>query len=136
LDGTNHDDTAVEWGGVERSRAIQLDLLPQAVIDRLESELDLNPNDIADALSVDRRTVERWRTGQTFPQHDARRRLADLWSLRGRLRSTFSSPEAASRWLHEPSRYLGGLTPMDALHAGRFDRVEAALDALDSGVFL
>ena len=36
----------------------------------------------------------------------------------------------------ESNRYLGGMTPADAVRAGRIDRVEAALEAFDSGVFL
>ena len=30
----------------------------------------------------------------------------------------------------------GALKPVDALHVGRIDAVDAALEALDSGVFL
>ena len=48
----------------------------------------------------------------------------------------FTTPEAARAWLHGSSRYLGGLTPAEAIRVGRFDRVEAALEALDSGVFV
>jgi len=31
---------------------------------------------------------------------------------------------------------LGGLTPLQAIRAGRPDRVEAALEAIDAGIFL
>jgi hypothetical protein len=48
---------------------------------------------------------------------------------------TFGFP-AGPRWLRSESRYLGGQRPLDALLAGEFDRVEAALEALDSGVFV
>ncbi len=34
------------------------------------------------------------------------------------------------------NRYLGGLTPAEAVRVGRTDRAEAALEALDSGVFV
>lgn len=57
------------------------------------------------------------------------RRLANQW------RETFTTEEAARRWLHAPSLYyLGGLTPADALRVGRIDRAAAGLEALDSGV--
>jgi hypothetical protein len=41
--------------------------------------------------------------------------------------------ENASEWLEADTRYLGGMKPIEALRAGRMDRVEAALEALDSG---
>lgn len=132
----SQDNRGLEWFGVESARAAQLELLPQHAIEELESDLDLTSNDIAIALSADRRTVDRWRTGQTYPQHEMRRRLSQLWGLRTRLRETFSSPEAVRTWMRTPNRYLAGLTPLNALHAGRLDRVEAAVEALDSGVFL
>lgn len=61
---------------------------------------------------------EKWLSdalGETHPQRTARERLAELL---------------------EPSRYLGGIRPAEAIRAGRADRVEAALDVLDSGVFV
>jgi Antitoxin Xre/MbcA/ParS C-terminal toxin-binding domain len=41
-----------------------------------------------------------------------------------------------TRWLRSESRYVGGQRPIDALRVGEFDRVEAALEALDSGIFV
>ncbi|MHB1005347.1 MAG: MbcA/ParS/Xre antitoxin family protein [Chloroflexota bacterium] len=61
---------------------------------------------------------------------------ARRWALRHRLLGTFTTAEAARAWLNAANRYLGGLTPADALRVGRLDRVEAALEALDSGVFI
>jgi transcriptional regulator with XRE-family HTH domain len=106
------------------------------LVESLELNLGLSISELAQALGVNTRSVERWRTGETHPQHDARQRLASLEGLAGRLRQTFSTPEAGRAWLRDPSRYLGGLTPADALRVGRIDRVEAALEALDSGVFV
>jgi uncharacterized protein (DUF2384 family) len=111
-------------------------MAPLRAVEQLESELGLSTEDLASALRTHPRTVERWRSGQTFPQHAARRRLAELLHVQHRLRETFTGPETARQWLHQPNRYLGGLTPADALRVGRFDRVEAALEALDSGVFV
>ena len=109
--------------------------LDQAVV-RLSRDLGLSTATLAQATGTSMRTVERWRTGATLPQRDARRRLADLLALDTRLRETFGSPEAIRAWLNAENRYLGGLTPADAVQVGRFDRVEAALEALDSGVFV
>lgn len=113
-----------------------LEVSPRQAIEQLQAELGLSRNELAQTLAANPRTVERWHAGETYPQHEMRRKLAELVGLQHRLRDTFSSPEAGRSWLRSPNRYLGGLAPLDALRAGRLDRVEAALDALDSGVFV
>ena len=45
----------------------------------------------------------------------------------------WATPEAARAWLHRPSPFLGHTEPIELVRAGRFDRVEAALEALTSG---
>lgn len=52
-----------------------------------------------------------------------------------RLYDTFTGADAVRAWLHADSRCLGYLRPVDALRAERIDRVLAALDASDSGLF-
>lgn len=113
-----------------------LQLTPDQAVLRLSRDLGLTTATLAQATGTSTRTVERWRTGETLPQRDARRRLADLLTLDRRLHDTFDSSEAIRAWLHAENRYLGGLTPADAVKVGRVDRVEAALEALDSGVFV
>jgi hypothetical protein len=44
--------------------------------------------------------------------------------------------EGARDWLRGPSRYLAGLTPLDVSRVGCMDRVVAALDALEAGIYL
>jgi len=113
-----------------------LDRAPGQVVEQLENELQLTDNELAKALDTNPRTIDRWKAGVSYPQHEAREKLTDLEKLARRLSSTFTTREAIRSWLHEDSRYLGGMAPIDALRAGRFDRVHAALEALDSGVFL
>ena len=113
-----------------------LEMAPSRAVEQLETELGLSNADIARALNTNPRTVLRWLAGQTFPQHAARRRLAALLNLQRRLRETFTTSEAAREWLHSANRSLGGFTPAEAVRVGRLDRVEAALEALDSGVFV
>ena len=113
-----------------------LEVTPAQAIEQLENDLSLSTNELAGALRTSPRTIKRWRDGETHPQHDMRRRLAALVALDRHLRETFTSPEAVRDWLHTSNRYLGGLTPADAVRVGRIDRVEAALEALDSGVFM
>jgi transcriptional regulator with XRE-family HTH domain len=114
----------------------RLEVAPGQAVERLMGGLGLSKKELADALDATPRTLERWRTGGTYPQRDTRRRLAELVELDYHLRETFEDREAVQRWLSSPNRYLGGLTPVEAVRVGRVDRVEAALEALDSGVFV
>lgn len=118
--------SAVEGSGLE--------MTPGRAVERLEESLGLTRVELAAALGASPRTLERWRSQETHPQRGARRRLAELVGLEEHLSETFGG--SARIWLREPSPYLGGLAPADALRAGRADRVEAALEALDSGVFV
>lgn len=61
---------------------------------------------------------------------------AELAALHRHLSDVFDDQEAARIWMETPSRYLGGQTPADVVRNGRPDRVEAALEALDSGFVL
>lgn len=113
-----------------------LDRAPGRVVEQLESDLQLTARDVAQVLDTNIRTIDRWKAGTSYPQHAARDRLIELEALATRLSETFTSSDAIRDWLHEDSRYLGGMAPIDAMRAGRLDRVNAALEALDSGVFL
>ena len=46
------------------------------------------------------------------------------------LAAMFTDWEGARDWLNAPSRYLAGLTPLEAMRAGRVDRAREALLAL------
>jgi ribosome-binding protein aMBF1 (putative translation factor) len=113
-----------------------LEMAPHRIVEQVGANLGLSTTELAAALATNPRTLERWRSRATYPQRETRRRLADLLALDRHLREMFRTTEAIQEWLHQPSRYLGGLTPADAVRVGRFDRVEAALEALDSGVFI
>ena len=113
-----------------------LETSPRRAIEAAEGGLGLDRGELAAALGASVRTVERWRSGRTYPQREARERLAELVALEHRLGETFAEPGAPRTWLRSSNPYLGGLTPLEALRAGRPDRVEAALEALDSGVFV
>lgn len=110
-------------------------LLQQAIA-HLVDELDLEAQDLAGALEVNPRTIDRWCKGETLPQHDARRRLDELLDLQSRLQKVLGSGRGARQWLHTDSRYLGMVKPVEVLRAGRIDRVNAALEAMDEGVFV
>lgn len=113
-----------------------LERTPRQALDALEAGMGLSEDQLAQALGTSRRTLQRWRTGIAYPQQSARQRLSALLALQQRVQETFEGSEAPRRWFHTPSRYMGGVTPAEAVRAGRADRAEAALEALDSGIFL
>ena len=102
----------------------------------IEDILTLTDADVIAALGINARTLQRWRREETFPQHEARDLLARMDALIQALSETFTQPDAARTWMRTQSRYLAGLTPAEAIRAGRLDRAEAALEALASGAFV
>jgi hypothetical protein len=106
------------------------------MLEQLQRDLSLSTNELAGVVRATPRTVKRWQESETYPQHVSRQRLDALIALDNHLGETFETPEAARSWLEADNRHLGGLTPADAIRAGRIDRVEAALEALDSGIFV
>ena len=105
-------------------------------LDHSTSALGISYEELAQVIGVDRKTVSRWIANETFPQPGKRARLEQLTALIGRLDDTFKTRAAAQEWLHARSGYFGGLRPVDALLSGRIDAVDAALEALDSGIFV
>lgn len=102
----------------------------------LTTALGVSVDDLALAVETDRKTVYRWLADETFPQTANRERLEELEALVRRLDETFKTRDGSREWLHSGSGYFGGLRPIDALLRGRIDAVHAALEALDSGVFV
>jgi transcriptional regulator with XRE-family HTH domain len=105
-------------------------------LERLITSLGITYEDLAQILGTDRKTVYRWIADETFPQSHNRVRLDALEALINRLDESFRTPEGAIIWLQAESGYFGGLRPIDALLRGRIDAVDAALEALDSGIFV
>lgn len=112
---------------------LNLDLTPRQALDRITDNLGLTDNEIASALDTSPRTIARWRAGKTYPQREARERLNALIALEERLQENFTNVEAIRHWMRDESRYLGGLTPAEVVRAGRIDRAEASLGALEWG---
>lgn len=100
------------------------------------TSLGISYDELAQVLRTHRKTVYRWLADETFPQAHNRARLDELEALARRLDESFKTPEGAAAWLCAPSGSFGGLRPLDALLRGRIDAVNAALEALDSGIFV
>lgn len=66
-----------------------------------------------------------------------------LFGLAGLLEETFTTWEDVKLWMNQPNRYLTmfskgslKLRPIDMVRKHRENRVHAALEALNSGIFL
>jgi hypothetical protein len=105
-------------------------------LDLLVSDFALPETAIAEILGVSSETVADWRSRRAVPEGEAARRLVKLQALRLHLRDTFDAPDAIPTYLRTNLPFLGGMSPLDALVAGDIDRAEAALDALDAGIFV
>lgn len=112
----------------------RLNTTPEKAIAELETRLAVEEWEVALALGISTRSLNRWRSGEAHPQRESRMRLARLLTLAEYLEEAFG--ENANEWLKSDNHYLGGLKPIEALRAGRIDRVEDALEALNSGVVL
>ena len=111
---------------------------PSQILQKLVDDLGLQQKDLRAIFDADPRTLDRWMSGEVVPQRDARARLNALSLLHARLGMLFTSPEGSRTWLRSPSRYLAGMTPLQALRGGGdgIARVDEALEALASGVYL
>ena len=52
------------------------------------------------------------------------------------LASTFTSADASPRWLAAPNPILNGDAPIECLKRREYDRVRAALEAFNTGVYV
>ncbi len=112
-----------------------LDMGVRDTLKDIQSDLGLVDKELALILKVEASTLQNWRTG-TIPQKAARERLGRLVALHRELRETFRTLEGIKSWMHSPALYLGNITPAQALQHQYFDRVDDALEALNSGMFL
>src|SRR5262245_19304294 len=111
-------------------------MTPGQAIGILGRDLGLSTKDLQVVLDTTPRNIERWINEQAHPQTKARQQLVQLVGFHDQLEAVFASWEGARAWLGAPSRYLGGLAPLDAIRAGRLDRARAALTAPDVGVYI
>jgi hypothetical protein len=52
------------------------------------------------------------------------------------LAATFTSDDASKRWLKTPNAILNGDAPIECLKRREYDRVRAALEAFNTGVYV
>ena len=91
--------------------------------------------DIAAALQVDRRTVQRYSSGDSYPTRRVRTNIAGLREMSILLDETFSDQADAIRWLNTTVPLLKGRRPIDLIQKGSLDVVITALTTFQSGAF-
>jgi hypothetical protein len=67
---------------------------------------------------------------------EQRTKTADEVALDIELAATFTSAGAIERWMQAPNSILGGDRPSDCVRRHEYDRVHAALEALNTGVYI
>ena len=104
-------------------------------LNKAQTELKLTDPEIAATIGVDKTTLWRWRKELTTPRGIVRSRLSQIEELRHLLRQVFDGPDLARTWLREahPQALGGTTTPLDAMRAGRIDRVLTVLEFLARG---
>ena len=90
-------------------------------------ELELTDPEIGQTLGVDRKTIYRWRTRESAPAPEHRRRMEKLTQLKWFLENAFRTPELGKRWLHQAVPALKGRMPISVLTEGDIDSVLGVL---------
>ena len=107
--------------------------IPRQSFDDLRRELGVSSEELADVLGIPTRTLAR-RTDHFKP--DESERVLRLGSVMVKAREVLEEPEAIRRWMSQPKRALGGLTPLRCCDSEMGAReVEALLGRIEHGVF-
>ena len=100
-------------------------------LNRVERVLGLSRSEFSSLLGI---PANRLDAPQAWPSQ-AHTSLLRLTGLADRLEETFE-PASIHVWLHSPNRDLHWRTPFDFLRQGQTDPINAALEAIDSGVYI
>jgi hypothetical protein len=87
----------------------------------LASDAGMNYDMLARALSVSRRSISGWLSGQE-PERINRVRINEFGRLVSELRSIIK-PEKLKSWWNQPVANFGGSTPLQVLERGETDRL-------------
>jgi putative toxin-antitoxin system antitoxin component (TIGR02293 family) len=107
--------------------------VPRAAFDQLRADLGVSNEEMADVLGIPTRTLAR-RT-ERF-KADESERLLRVGSVWAKALDVLEENAAARRWMTQPKRALGGLTPLRCCDTEIGAReVEALLGRIEHGVF-
>jgi hypothetical protein len=68
--------------------------------------------------------------------HEQRTKAPEEVALDSELAATFASVAASNRWLRTPNPILNGDQPIECMKRREYDRVRAALEAFNTGVYV
>ena len=87
---------------------------PQAAVEQTMRSADLNLKELAKALDLSPRSLQRRRSEGRLAQHESDRlyRLARILAL---AKHYIGADDTATRWLRRPNRALGGAAPLELL---------------------
>jgi len=107
--------------------------VPRSAFDQLRTDLGVSSEEFADILGIPTRTLAR-RTERFKP--DESERLLRIGSVWAKALDVLEAPPAARRWMTQPKRALGGLTPLRCCDTEIGAReVESLLGRIEHGVF-
>ncbi|MGA7127972.1 MAG: hypothetical protein WBZ19_16790 [Chthoniobacterales bacterium] len=90
-------------------------------VSSLAEEAGMNYDMLAKALSVSRRSISGWLSGQE-PERINRVRINEFGRLVAELR-TIVKPERLKAWWNQPVANFAGSTPLQVLERGEIDRL-------------
>jgi len=102
---------------------------------KFREEYEWDNADIAAALQVDRRTIQRYSSGASYPTRRVRNSIADLRELAILLDEIFLDDADALRWLNQTVPALKGRRPIDLIKRGKLGEVLTALTTYHTGAF-
>ena len=107
--------------------------VPRNAFESLRDDLGVSTEEFADILGIPTRTLAR-RTDRFKP--DESERLLRVGSVLQKALDVLENKESARRWMTQPKRALGGLTPLRCCDTEVGAReVEALLGRIEHGVF-
>ena len=107
--------------------------VPREAFERLRGDLGVSTEEFAEILGIPTRTLAR-RTDRFKP--DESERLLRVGSVVQKALDVLEEKESARRWMTQPKRALGGLTPLRCCDTEVGAReVEALLGRIEHGVF-
>lgn len=107
----------------------------QNTFEKFKEAYEWDNADIAAALQVARRTVQRYSSGDSYPARRVRSNIADLREISILLDEIFSDEADAIRWLNTTVPMLKGRRPIDLIQKGNLEEVITALATYQSGAF-
>ncbi len=108
----------------------------QETVDAAVAVLELNFEQLAEALQVDRRTVYRYRKCQTVPTPEVRVRFDTLREILQLLEEVFATQEDRQTWLYRSVPLLRGRRPIDLMLRAELEPVVEILAGYQAGAHI